>query len=274
MNSASKKPPLRSRWGMVYLEFGHLVRKDHALVFERKSKTTVLPVARLACLLLGPGTTVTAAAVAMLARHGVTACWTGKDACHFYQNGLFGQSSRRLLAQVERYGDSRLRRQTARRLLERRTGESLDPDWDIETLRGFEGRWMKKRFRVLSEEYRITWKGRQSGNWDKLDPVNRALSVANHCLYAFCHCAVVAAGFFPAIGFLHSGNMRSFVFDVADLYKPETTLPVAFEIAAEGLTDPKAIERKAHTAARDRFRDRRLYEQIVPELLEVLECSP
>jgi CRISPR-associated protein Cas1 len=274
MSRVSKKPSLESRWGMVYLEFGHLVRKDHALVFERKNETTVLPVARLACLLLGPGTTVTAAAVAMLARHGVTACWTGKDAGHFYQNGLFGQSSRRLLVQVERYGDVVLRRRTARRLLERRTGESLDGDWDIETLRGFEGRWMKKRFRALSEQYGIPWTGRQSGDWEKLDPVNRALSVANGCLYALCHCAVVAAGFSPAIGFLHSGDMRSFVFDVADLYKPEATLPVAFEIAATGLTDPAAIERKAHAAARDRFRDRRLYERIVPDLMEVLECSP
>ncbi|WP_438948909.1 CRISPR-associated endonuclease Cas1 [Streptomyces mutabilis] len=79
------------------------------------------------------------------------------------------------------------------------------------------------------------------------DDVNRLLSAANPALYGVCHAAVTGLGASPAIGFVHTGNALSFVLDIADLYKAEFTIPLAFDLAAQGLTS----ERDARTALRD-----------------------
>ena len=46
---------------------------------------------------------------------------------------------------------------------------------------------------------------------------NRCLSAATACLHGLTEAAVLAAGYAPAIGFLHTGKPLSFVYDIADL---------------------------------------------------------
>ena len=70
------------------------------------------------------------------------------------------------------------------------------------------------------------------------DPINRCLSVATHCLYGLTEAAVLAAGYAPAIGFLHTGKPLSFVYDIADLFKFETVVPIAFKVVASSCGDP------------------------------------
>lgn len=42
---------------------------------------------------------------------------------------------------------------------------------------------------------------------------------------------------FPGLGFVHIGHSLSFVYDIADLYKAEITIPIAFRLAAESPED-------------------------------------
>jgi CRISPR-associated protein Cas1 len=100
--------------------------------------------------------------------------------------------------------------------------------------------------------------------------VNRALSSANSCLYGVCHAAIVSAGYSPALGFIHTGKQLSFVYDIADLYKTEITIPLAFEVVAEGETD---LEGRVRRACRDEFHGRRLLSRIVPDLERALAVT-
>jgi len=115
----------------------------------------------------------------------------------------------------------------------------------------------------------VPWSGRtyQRDFWGGADPINRALSTANSCLYGICHAAIVSAGFSPALGLLHTGKMLSFVYDIADLYKVELAIPVAFEATAAGTKD---LERRVRHACRDAFRERRLLQRIIPDIEHVL----
>src|SRR5690606_17378782 len=104
-------------------------------------------------------------------------------------------------------------------------------------------------------------------DWGAADPVNRALSVANACLYGICQSAIIAAGYSPALGFIHHGDMRSFVFDIADLYKTEVSIPVAFRVVAR---EGKALESVIRADCRDRFYETRLLGRIVRDIATVL----
>ena len=89
----------------------------------------------------------------------------------------------------------------------------------------------------------------------------------NACLYGVCHAALVSAGYSAGLGFIHTGKMLSFVYDVADLYKTETTIPLAFELTAQGGKD---LDRKVRTQCRDVFYQARLMQRILPDIAEVL----
>ena len=132
---------------------------------------------------------------------------------------------------------------------------------------------MRNAYAKAAAETGVSWSGRQyrRENWSAADPINRALSVANSCLYGICHSAIVAAGYSPALGFVHTGRMLSFVYDIADLYKTEIPIPVAFETVAR---TGKASEREIRGACRDQFYQTRLLERIVPDIAGVLGEPP
>ena len=43
---------------------------------------------------------------------------------------------------------------------------------------------------------------------------------------------------------MHVGHECSFVYDIADLYKAEVTIPIAFEVAAQAPEDLPAVVRR------------------------------
>ena len=104
-------------------------------------------------------------------------------------------------------------------------------------------------------------------DWRSADPVNRALSAANSCLYGLCHAAILSSGYSPAIGFIHTGKQLSFVYDIADLYKAELTIPLAFHIAKD---PPPDLERSVRLSLRDIFRESKLVQRIIPDIRLVL----
>ena len=124
----------------------------------------------------------------------------------------------------------------------------------------------------VAAQYGIKWTVRSYAldAWDQSDVPNRCLSAATACLYGITEAAVLAAGYAPAIGFIHTGKPLSFVYDVADIYKFETVVPVAFRIAAK---NPANAEQQVRHACRDMFRQTRLLERIIPGIEDMLAAG-
>jgi CRISPR-associated protein Cas1 len=220
--------------------------------------------------MLGPGVTITHAAVRTLAENGCLVMWCGEEAVRFYAVGMGEtRSSRNLLAQVRRWADEAAHLAVVVRMYRMRFAEPVPDHLTLEQLRGREGIRVRQAYATASQESGIPWEGRayRSSNWRSADPVNRALSCANSCLYGLCHAAIVSAGFSPALGFIHTGKMLSFVYDIADLYKTEISIPAAF--AAVKQSDAQ-IETRVRKACRDAFHKTRLLERIVPGIYAAL----
>jgi CRISPR-associated protein Cas1 len=150
--------------------------------------------------------------------------------------------------------------------------EPLDDGLTLRQIRGKEGIRVREAYAAASRETGVPWHGRSydRGDWRSADPVNRALSAANSCLYGICHAGILALGLSPALGFIHTGKMLSFVYDIADLYKTDVSVPIAFRQAAEG---GDALERRVRQALRNILRDRKLLKKIVEDIRSVLDLK-
>jgi CRISPR-associated protein Cas1 len=200
--------------------------------------------------------------------------WTGEQAVRFYAQGLGEtRSSARLLKQVECWANVETRMEVVRRLYQARFSTQLDPDLTLQQIRGMEGVRVRESYARASKTTGVVWTGRSydRGTWAAADPINRALSAANSCLYGVCHAAILASGYLPALGFIHSGKTLSFVYDVADLHKTETSVPTAFAVVAEGHHD---LESRVRRALREQFATTHLLARIVEDLARLFGDVP
>ncbi len=267
-------PKIRDSLSYLYLEHGVVDQQDQSIAFHDNEGITPIPVASLAVLMLGPGIKITHAAIRTIAQNNCLVIWCGEENVRFYAAGMGGtRSSAPLLRQAWLASDPERRLAVVKRMYQARFAEALDSGITIEQLRGREGLRVRNAYARLSKEYGVAWTGRRYDRtaWGKSDPVNRAISAANSCLYGVCHAAILSVGLSPAIGFIHNGKQLSFVYDVADLYKVEVTLPIAFQAAAE---KPRNLEREVRLRCRDRFRESRLLGRIVPDMWQVLGDDP
>ena len=263
-------PKVRDSLSTLYLERARIDRKESSIVAHTEDGRIPIPAASLAVLMLGPGTSITHAAINVLADSNCLVIWCGEQNVRFYASGMGGtRNARPLLLQANLACDETNRLQVVRRMYEARFGEELDPDLEIAQLRGMEGARVRDAYARLAEETGVGWSGRSYDrtDWGSSDTVNRAISAANACLYGVCHAAILSAGFSPAIGFLHTGKQLSFVYDIADLYKIDVTLPLAFRAAAETEQGIGSVVRRA---CRNAFRELKLLRRIVPDIQNVL----
>lgn len=263
-------PKFRDSLSYVYVERCRIDREEKAVAVWDERGMTPLPVASLCVLMLGPGTTVTQAAIAALADNNCLLIWCGEQNVRFYACGMGAtRGAGRLLHQARLASDEDLRLGVVCRMYAKRFGEAVDPDSSVQQLRGREGYRVREAYARLAAETGVPWTGRSydRGTWTRADPINRAISAANACLYGLCHAAILSAGYSPALGFIHTGKQLSFVYDMADLYKLETALPVAFRLTAAA---PAQLEREVRIALRDVFREQHLLDRILPDLKEVL----
>ncbi len=274
MKDLHELPKLRDSLSYLYVEHAFLERKDSALLVLQETGRTSLPAANLCLLLLGPGTTVTHAAVKLLAESGTSVLWIGEDMQKFYAQGL-GETHRayHLLRQAELSSDPTKRMQVVLSMYAMRFGQDLSPELTLEQVRGMEGVRVRTAYAEASRQYGVPWTGRNYDrrNWSGSDPVNRALSAANAVLNGICHAAIVSGGYSPALGFVHTGKQLSFVYDVADLYKANLTIPIAFQTVAEGRDE---VEKRARQTCRERFREEKLLERILPDIDTLLKVEP
>ncbi|HAZ64297.1 MAG TPA: type I-E CRISPR-associated endonuclease Cas1 [Armatimonadetes bacterium] len=265
-------PKTRDSLAYAYFERARIDRHEASISVWTAEGELPIPAASLAVLMLGPGTTITHSAIAALAENNCLVVWCGEENVRFYAAGMGGtHSAARLLHQARLVSDPELRMGVVRRMYAIRFAEIPPAHYTIEQLRGMEGARVRDTYARVSRDTGLEWHGRtyDRSDWSAGDPANRALSAANSCLYGLCHAAVLAAGYSPAMGFIHTGHQRSFVLDLADLYKCELTIPLAFQVAADPPAD-MGLERAVRTKLRDVFRETRLIERLVPDIEQVL----
>lgn len=269
-----KPIPIKERLSILYIEKGQLDVLDGAfVVVDKIGVRTHIPIGGVACLMLEPGTRVSHAAVALAARVGTLLVWIGEAGVRLYSTGQPGGArSDRLLYQAKLALDSDLRLKVVRKMYAIRFGEEPPSRRSVEQLRGIEGVRVREMYKRLARQHGIEWKARNydTNDWDASDLPNRCLSSATACLYGVTEAAVLAAGYAPAVGFIHTGKPLSFVYDVADIYKFDTVVPAAFRIAAN---QPHNPEQQVRLACRDIFRQSRLLERIIPGIEEILSAG-
>ncbi|MFE0463865.1 type I-E CRISPR-associated endonuclease Cas1e [Kitasatospora sp. NPDC058965] len=265
-------PKIADSLSFLYLDIVRVVQDDTGVCAQiataQGTDVVYLPTASLSCVLLGPGTSITAPALSTLARHGTTVVCVGAGGVRAYA-GILPDSltTAWLEAQVHAWADEGRRLDVASRMYERRFGTEVPDGTTLQQLRGLEGQRMKALYKILADQhgigrFRRIYDPRQ---WHAQDPVNLALSAANTSLYGIVHAAVLAMGCSPALGFVHTGKQHSFVYDVADLYKAQTTIPLAF-----ALHDSPQPEQDARRRLRDELRLIKLLPRIVRDVQGLL----
>jgi len=255
------RPPQRDRLPFVQVEHGTLRVSGYALRIDADDGGVDLPVAGIGAIWLGPGVSVTHAAVALCAQMDTLLLWVGEEGVRLYAAGRPRASDgHKVLRQAELRLRPRSRVMVARRLYAHMLGET-PPSKAIETLRGVEGAYVRQRYAALASEYGISWGSRQAAP----EALRDGLAYASAALYGICESVILTAGYHPAIGFIHTGDPRSFVFDVADTIKFKTVVPWIFEsYATSGLVDPRAQARRL-------VRDRARKEGVVNALFAIVE---
>jgi len=271
LKSLHELPRFGDKLSYLYVERATIDQHDKAVALHDAEGLTPVPAAGLGLLLLGPGTKITHAAIRALADNNCQVVWAGEHGVRFYAHGLGGsRHARNLFRQARLVSNDLTRLQVVIRMYCMRFEDEIDENITLQQLRGKEGVRVRQAYAEASQKYGVPWGGRsyQREAWNAADPVNRALSAANACLYGLVHAAILSGGYSPALGFVHCGKQLSFVYDVADLYKVEYTIPVAFAVAAE---NPPELERQVRISCRDRFREARLMERILPDIGKVLD---
>ncbi|MBW8484439.1 type I-E CRISPR-associated endonuclease Cas1e [Actinomadura parmotrematis] len=271
--TAAMLPRIGDSLSFLYVDVARIVQDDTGVkaMFQIGDdvRRVALPTAALGCLLLGPGVSITTRALSTFARHGTTVVCTGAAGVRCYAaNVPDSLPTRWLETQVRAWADDTTRAEIARRMYLQRFGDTAPANATVAQLRGLEGHRMKALYRTLAQSNGIKPFKRSYApdDWDQQDPVNRALSSASACLYGITHAAISTIGCSPGLGFVHTGTSHSFVYDIADLYKAELTIPLAFSL--HDAADP---EGQARRSFRDGLRLFRLLPRIVADIQTLLD---
>ena len=264
-------PKIRDSLSYLYVEHCCIEKDNSALKLIDASGVVPIPIASLSVLMLGPGTKITHDAVTIAVQNGCSLVWTGEEGVRTYAAGTGEtRSSTRLLHQIHQWANEERRLQIVIKMYQFRFPDPIEKGFTLQQIRGKEGARVRDTYARLSQEYNVPWRGRSynRNSWSNAEPINRAISCANSCLYGVCHAAIVSSGYSPAIGFIHIGKQLSFVYDIADLYKVELTLPVAFKVVSEN--NPN-IESTVRHQLRDQFRELRILDRIVSDIDQLLQ---
>lgn len=266
--------PVRDRLSVMFVEKGQIDVLDGSFVLlDKTGVRTHIPVGGIAALMLEPGTRVSHAAAVLAARVGCLLIWVGEAGVRLYAAGQPGGArADRLLYQARLALDESARLKVVRKMFAIRFEDDPPANRSVLQLRAIEGARVKSLYKLLAQQHGLPWKGRKYDprEWGSGDVANRCISAATACLYGVSEAAILAAGYAPAIGFLHTGKPQSFVYDIADIFKFDAVIPAAFRIAAKNPAEP---ERMVRMACRDAFRTSRLLTKIIPTIEEVLDAG-
>ena len=263
-------PQLKDRLSFIYLERCVINRNDSAITVTDSRGTVHIPAATMSVFLLGPGSKITHRAMELIGNMGASVVWVGERGVRYYAHGRpLTHSSQLLMRQAQLVTNVRSRVMVARKMYQMRFPNEDVSSLSMQQLRGREGARIRSVYRKCSKETGVKWGKRtyDADNFEGSDPVNQALSAANACLYGVVHSVIVALGCSPGLGFIHTGHERSFVYDIADLYKAQITIPIAFLVASEETEDIGGVTRRK---VRDAISDGRILEAIVRDIRKLL----
>jgi len=266
-------PQIHDRMTFLYLEHCKLNRDDSAITCKDEQGVTYIPAASISVLLLGPGTAVTHRAIELIGDAGVCVIWVGEHGVRYYAGGRpLTHRAAMLIRQAELVSNQKKHLSVVRKMYELRfPGEDVS-GLTLQQLRGREGSRVRAVYRAASRQWGVPWNGREyaPGDFSASDEVNQALTAGNLCLYGLAHAVIFALGCSPGLGFVHVGHENSFVYDIADLYKAEITIPLAFEIAAAHPDDLPAVMRRK---TRDAMMNAHILERMVHDIRWLLDAQ-
>ena len=266
-------PQIRDRMTFLYLEQCQINRQDSAILVHDEKGTVCIPAAAISVILLGPGTNITHRAMELIGDAGVTIVWVGEKGVRFYASGRpLTHHSQLLIRQAEMVSNQRLHLAVVRKMYQLRFPNEDVSKLTLQQLRGREGSRIRNVYKEAAMQWKIPWKGRKydAEDFSSGDTVNQALSAGHACLYGLAHAVIAALGCAPGLGFVHVGHDNSFVYDIADLYKAEITIPIAFEIASKGTDDIGAAVRRR---VRDEMTTKHILERMVHDIRYLLEIE-
>ena len=265
---------MKERVSLIFLEKGQIDVLDGAfVVIDKEGVRKQIPVGSVACLMLEPGTRVSHEAVKLAAQVGTLLVWVGEAGVRVYSSGQPGGArSDRLLYQAKLALDDDARLKVVRAMYAFRFKETAPARRSVEQLRGIEGARVRNIYELLAKQFHVSWNGRNYdiSEWDRGNEINRCISTATSTIYGLAEAAVLAAGYAPAVGFIHTGKALSFVYDIADLFKFDTVIPLAFQIASQ---KPRNPEQEVRLQCRDVFRKTKLLKRIIPTIEQILAAG-
>ncbi|AWE41587.1 type I-E CRISPR-associated endonuclease Cas1e [Actinobaculum sp. 313] len=266
-------PRAQDRMTFLYVEHCVVHREDGALTARDAAGTIRVPAASLLAVMLGPGTSVSHQAMTLLGECGTTAVWVGERGVRYYAHGRsLATSTRLLVAQAAQVSSPQKRLRVARHMYSMRFADEDVSGLTMQQLRGREGARIRDVYREHSQRTGVPWRRRdyRLDDFTASDPINQSLSAAHAALYGVVHSVIVSLGCSPGLGFVHTGHERSFVYDIADLYKAETTIPIAFDVVAEGMSDLTGTTRRR---VRDRIFELKVIERSVHDIQSLLDVD-
>lgn len=227
-------PQIKDKYPFIYLERGRLEIDDSSAKWIDADKNVVrLPIATINCLLLGPGTSLTHEAVKVLSAANCGVCWVGEDSLLFYAAGLTPTADTRNFRQQMLIAcDPKKSLEVARRMYLRRFPSAELAGKSLKEMMGMEGYRVRALYEAKAKHYGVGWKGRQyePGKFELGDIPNQILTACNTALYGILCSCLHSLGYSPHIGFIHSGSPLPFVYDLADLYKEDLCIDLAFDL--------------------------------------------
>lgn len=267
----SELPKISDRMTFLYLEHCRISREDGAVTVKDMEGTMYIPAAAITVLLLGPGTEITHRAMELIGDTGIGVIWIGEQGVRYYAHGRALNSHTRLLEkQAKLVSNTRTHLDVVRKMYAMRFKDEDVSGLTLQQLRGREGARMRKIYREQAKINNVEWNGRAYDTSDFFSgsPVNQALSAGNVCLYGLAAAVINALGCSNGLGFIHVGHELSFAYDIADLYKAEITIPIAFKLAGEEVADlPNVVRRKV----RDEFVKTHILERMVKDIKYLLD---
>lgn len=225
-------PRVSEKYPFLYLERGRLEIDDSSVKWlDFEGNIIRLPIATINCLLLGPGTSLTHEAVKVAAQANCLICWVGEDTLLFYASGATPTATtRNIRRQAELAADEHLSAHVARVMFKKRFPKVKVEEKTIQELMGMEGLRVKDIYARNAEKYGVGWKGRvyTPGKFELSDLTNKILTSVNSALYGILCATTHSLGYSPHLGFIHSGSPLPFIYDLADLYKDELCIDLAF----------------------------------------------
>lgn len=268
-------PRVKDRMTFIYLEHCKLSRDDYAITVTDDEGIVCIPAAGISVLLLGPGTDITHRAVELIGEMGVTLIWVGEKGVRYYAGGRpLTHRSELLMKQAELVTNQRKHVEVVRKMYAMRFPNEDVSKLTVQQLRGREGTRVRAIYKESAKKWNVPWNGREydPDDFSASDPVNQSLSAGNVCLYGLAHAVIVALGCSAGLGFVHVGHELSFVYDIADLYKAEITIPIAFELAAT--VSKEEIASITRRRVRDSMTEAHILERMVRDIKYLLSDEP